>query len=260
MPELPDLEHFKSYLENKALNQEIIEVKSFTKSLIKKISFKDFKKIVKGNKLAKAERRGKYLIVFLSNSKKKLVFHFGMTGNFAYTLKGETPNYSQVIFKFKEYQLNWINKRKLGKVFLVDEINQIKALAEMGPEPLLINQQEFIDLLEKNQQRKIKAFFLDQTAIAGIGNEYSDEILFRSKINPKRKINQLNKQERIRLFKEMQKVLKEAIKLGVPEKQPGDKWLHFHRNDLKCPKNPNHKLKKETIAGRSSVYCPIHQS
>lgn len=105
---------------------------------------------------------------------------------------------------------------------------------------------------------------LDQRNIAGIGNIYSDEVLFRAKIRPNRKIETLSKTEKENLYQDMINVLREAIEImpsyGMYVMRFGADWLLSHRNkDRECPRNKSHKLKRETIAGRAAVYCPICQ-
>lgn len=261
MPELPDVENFKKYFKKYALYKNIKDISAESKKLIHKSVFDDFKNELIGDKFFSAERRGKYLISEFKKSSKKLVFHFGMTGYLLYN-KEETDKtipYSQVRFKFKDGGvLHYINKRMLGKIYLVDEVSEINALAGIGHEPLKLSEKMFFDLLKENKNRNIKAFLMDQSQIAGIGNEYSDEILFHSGINPKRKIDSLSKKEKEKLFDKIKTILKKAIKVNPANNNFDESWLLSHRgrgDDMLCPKNKKHKLKKETISGRSSVYC-----
>jgi formamidopyrimidine-DNA glycosylase len=100
---------------------------------------------------------------------------------------------------------------------------------------------------------------MSQRKIAGIGNEYSDEILFRAHINPHKKIGSLSKKEKTKLYNIAQDTLKRAIDAGPPYGKMNKSWLIAHRKDLICPKNKKHKLVKEKIAGRTAIFCPEHQ-
>jgi formamidopyrimidine-DNA glycosylase len=116
---------------------------------------------------------------------------------------------------------------------------------------------------------------MDQSAIAGIGNEYSDEILFQAGIDPHHRIGDLSKAMISKLYKKINSVLKYSTKIqihairvanGKPFFTKSNRelfppsYLQAHRHiDKKCPKNKNHLLKKTTIAGRSSYYCPKDQ-
>lgn len=265
MPELPDVENFTLYLKRNSLNKKIIDVDAVTKQLIQGITFPNFRKTLKGSEFAKAYRRAKYLVVELKGAEEKLVMHFGMTGYLRYRKqdaeKDREDRFSQVVFKFRNgYELQWMSKRKLGRIYWVKDINEVKALKEMGPEPFDLSEMDFLGLLNQRPRKNIKAFLMEQKDIAGIGNEYSDEILFQTGISPMRKTDDLEEKKKKELYRKMKSVLRAAIKVGPPEGEFGPEWLLAHRaGDMLCPKNKNHKLVKETIAGRSSVYCPEHQ-
>ncbi len=115
---------------------------------------------------------------------------------------------------------------------------------------------------------------MDQSIIAGIGNEYSDEILFQAGIDPHHTIQELSKLDLIKLYKKMRTVLSYASKVRVNHLGAmGHKffsqqdrtlfkrsYLQAHRHiDMICPKNARHTLKRTTIAGRTTYYCPIDQ-
>lgn len=265
MPELPDVESFKRYFNRTSLGQEIADIQSDAKSLVKKIVFGDFKQKLLGRQFRKASRRGKFLIVKIENIPQKLILHFGMTGSLHYVKQGsprkDRDRFAHLIFKFKNgYELRWNNQRKLGKVYLLENPEDLDLIQEMGPEPLEISKKEFLKLLKEHSRKSMKGFFLDQRVIAGIGNIYSDEILFRAKIDPHRKAKSLDLKEKKKVFKKMQKVLKEASKLNHPDAQFPDSWLIPHRRKgEKCPQNKNHELKREIIVGRASYFCPICQ-
>ncbi|MFQ6115418.1 MAG: DNA-formamidopyrimidine glycosylase family protein, partial [bacterium] len=191
----------------------------------------------------------------------KLVFHFGMTGSLHYTKTGsEKDKSAQLVFEFADgYELRWLCLRKLGKVYLVEDINQIKLLKQMGPEPSQLPKGDFFGLLEEHSRKGVKAFLLDQRDIAGIGNIYSDEILFRAKVNPRRKIKTLTDKQREKLFREMNHVLEKAAGFLAKGQFPKSWLLPSRRVSWKCPRNKGHELKREIIAGRSAIYCPICQ-
>ncbi len=266
MPELPDVENFKRYFKKTALNKKIVNIECFAKDLIKRISFKDFKNKLIGKSFKDAWRRGKFLIIEIKQIPEKLVFHFGMTGSFYYLKPEESKTkrdrFIRLIFKFEDGdELHWLNLRKLGRVYLVKDLKEIELLKEMGPEPLMLSEKSFLKILDENKEKNIKAVLLDQRIIAGIGNIYSDEILFQAKINPRREIKSLSLKEKIQIYKNMIKILKRAIEAQIPYQQISKKsWLISHRyGDMRCPLNKKHKLKKQTIAGRSAYFCPICQ-
>jgi formamidopyrimidine-DNA glycosylase len=265
MPELPDVENFTRYLKRTALKKKIKGVEAQTKQLIQGVTFPNFRQALVGRKFSQAYRRAKYLIIELEGVDEKMVMHFGMTGYLRYRKqdaeKDREDRFAQVTFLFANgYELQWMSKRKLGRIYWVRDINDINALKEMGPEPFDLSEADFLELLAERANKNIKAFLMEQKDIAGIGNEYSDEILFHAGISPKRKTDDLNDKEKKTLFQNMRSVLEDAVRVGAPDGDFGPEWLLSHRSgDMLCPKNSRHKLVKETIAGRPSVYCPEHQ-
>lgn len=277
MPELPELEAFKSYITTHCFNKTIATATSSDKSLIHGISFAQFKKILTGNSLKNPQRYGKYLVISLARSSQKLIMHFGLTGSLFYTKTAqEKVPFSKVIFIFKDHSaLHFISVRKFEKIWLVQNIDDIKAIKNLGPDALAISKKVFLDILEKNKSRNIKSILMNQTKIAGIGNEYSDEILFQASTDPHHQVKDLSLLMREKIYTLMKKVLRYAIKVQIKNsKKPSgpdflskenraafvSSYLQAHRHiDMICPKNKNHKLKKAHIAGRASYYCPMDQ-
>jgi len=135
MPELPDLENFKQYFKSTSLHKKIEDIKSTDRSLIYGAVFDDFKEELEGKSFADVSRRGKFLVAEVENSKKNVVFHFGMTGRLLYTkTEGDrdeegSEDFAQVEFIFENgYELRWINNRKFGRIYLVENIDEIELL------------------------------------------------------------------------------------------------------------------------------------
>ncbi|MGM0441997.1 MAG: Fpg/Nei family DNA glycosylase [Elusimicrobiota bacterium] len=263
MPELPDIEYFKKYFNRTSLNREIKDVKSNSKKLIKKTSFKNFRRHMKNNSFEDSKRRGKFLIASLNTGSKVIIFHFGMTGDLKY-LKTENRDkyedeikFSRVRFEFKNgYELNWLNMRKLGNIYLVDNPRDVDLINRMGPEPLDIKKDKFMDLLQENSRKGVKSFFMHQDVIAGVGNIYSDEILFKTGLRPSRKVASLEEKQKKSLFDNMKEVLKKAIAKQPPTENFGSSWLLTHRKDRICPNNSKHNIERKKVGGRSTYYCP----
>lgn len=277
MPELPELEAFKSYIDRHCLKKIITAIGCSDMSVIKGIPSTAFKKALIGKKFVHTNRLGKYLIISLNDSDYKLVMHFGLTGSLTYTKDAsEHVRFSMVTFIFKDHSvLHWNSIRKFEKIWLISDLDTIKPLKTLGPDPLTLSAKEFTELLEQHKTKNIKAFLMDQDTISGIGNEYSDEILFQAGIDPHHIIKDLSAATIKKLYKQMHTVLKYAIKIQVrsinmhaPDflSQANRSifkktYLQAHRHiDMICPKNKNHTLKKATVAGRTTFYCPEDQS
>ncbi len=265
MPELPEVESFKKIFE-RALNKKISDVTCKTPSLLKKITAKKFSTLLIGKSFSSVTRKGKFLITKLTGTEYMVIFHFGMTGWLEYKknadFSDEDKKYGQIIFFLPSgYALLFLDKRKFAKVYVVHTIDEIKTLKDMGPDALSISEKDFLSLLDAKRKSNIKAVLLDQSSIAGIGNEYSNEILFQAKIDPNRKIGSLSAAEKKTIYTKMRTVLKKAITLGGVKKLPKS-WLLYHLKivrDMRCPKNSAHKLIRKTIGGRSAIYCPVDQ-
>ncbi len=276
MPEIPELEAFKYLVQSHCIHKKIGDIEASDTKVIKGITFIQFKKKLIHDAFTSVERKGKFLIITISET-TILVMHFGLTGFLVYSNdSNEKVNHSLVNFIFKDNSiLHWISLRKFGKIWLLKNINEIKELNVLGFDALTISKKNFFALTEKYKKKNIKSFLMDQFIIAGLGNEYSDEILFQAGIDPHHSLKELSENEVTTIYSQMQKILKYAIKLRINDikKFPNqnflsknDKatfkssYLQAHRHiDMVCPKNSKHQLKKVTIAGRSTYYCPKDQ-
>jgi formamidopyrimidine-DNA glycosylase len=148
MPELPEVEAFKKYIQKHAMKKKIAEVHISDASVIKGVSASTFKKDLVKESFSKVERRGKYVIIHLSHLKKLLIMHFGMSGFLYYSKDAEEKvRFSRVAFIFTDHAvLHWLDIRKFGKVWLVDSIDKIKGLSQLGPEALKITKKQFEEL------------------------------------------------------------------------------------------------------------------
>lgn len=247
MPELPDVEVYRR-IAQKSVRKPIREV-SIKEPAIVSFSKRTANKYVKAKKIHKTSRHGKFM--FLHLAKKTLALHFGMTGDISYR-KGNPPEYCAMQLKFAgSYSLSIITKRKLGKIELTDDAKNLTK--PLGSDALRIRQKNFYKIMQASS-KGIKSALMDQEAISGIGNIYSDEILFHSKIHPKKKAKKLDDAQIKKLHKSMREVLTTAIKAGAdPNKMPKN-YLINHRGQGE--KVQGHKIKKIKINSRSTYFAP----
>lgn len=271
MPELPEIEAFKSYVESHCLHKTITQVMSSNTAIIKNIAFAAFKKALIGSNFSKVERLGKYLIIDTLPSHKKLVLHFALTGSLQFKINKDLDvKFSVVAFIFSDHSvLHFKSIRKFEKVWLVKNVDEIKSIKELGPDALELSLKQFIAIMDKHKSKNIKAILMNQKQIAGIGNEYADEILYQTGIDPHHYIKDLSLLQLKKIYKYMKIVLKYAVSLraeNIKKSEANRKkfkpsYLQAHRHvDMLCPKNKNHELKKATIAGRTTYYCPEEQT
>lgn len=181
------------------------------------------------------------------------------------------PTAITYIFKDKS-ALHFTSTRKFEKTWLVKDLDIISVLKNLGPDALSISLATLQMILEKQKIKNIKATLIDQKIIAGIGNEYADEILYQAAIDPHHACKNLSPAQIKKLHTSMLQVLKHAVQLRVKASHAvtesesplaGDfapQYLQYHRHtDMNCPKNSDHELKKTKIAGRTTYYCPTEQ-
>jgi formamidopyrimidine-DNA glycosylase len=260
MPELPDVEIYRRYLNATSLHQEITKVEIRTEKILEGISSAKLKRGLRGRAMKATRRWGKYLFAEL-DSGSYVMMHFGMTGNLSYqkNLEDEPPHGRLLIGFSNGYYLIYISQRLLGKVSLITDVEKFVKDKGLGPDVLDIDYETFGDVLRKGRG-SLKTTLMNQKLFAGIGNVYSDEILFRSRLHPKTEVGNLDESDIKKLFRKTKEVMETAIESGVdPGKFPRS-YLLPHRNEgEKCPYCKDHVTRMK-ISGRSAYYCPACQS
>ena len=256
MPELPDVELFRKVVDNEALNQSISHVKVNSSKILNKTTNKSLSSTLTNTQFKKTRRRGKTLFIDVKKD-KALQVHFGMTGYFTVRDDNqEDEKFDRAIFTFKDgKRLCYVSKRQLGSIALIDSIEKAIEELELGPDALEISESELDDLMASNTG-SIKSFLMDQKKLSGVGNVYSDEILFQAQIHPNTPCKNLSKKDRSTIIKKMHKVLETAIKKEAqPGKMPKSFLLPHRKEGDSCPKCAG-RIQKIKAAGRSSYVCP----
>ncbi len=267
--------------------------------------FKLFRKEIMGKKILSAERRAKNVLINLSANKTILV-HMKMTGHLLYGKYKLNPSptlplsrrgrrvgswapvgkdsplsdpfnrFVHVVFTLSNGKhLAFSDARKFGKITLLDTktAHDTKHLYGIGPEPLDKNfkLEDFTQRLSACKNKKIKTSLTDQSVIAGIGNIYSDEILWRANVHPERKAGSLKNKELSLIFKAMKKTLAKGINFGGDSMSdyrnihglPGKFQLHheaYRRKGERCRKEScKGIILRKVINGRSAHFCSVHQ-
>ncbi len=269
MPELPEVETIKRSLAKKALGKRILDVGIFWPPAAVSIPGGDFTELVKGREIESFARRGKYLLINLSRGLTMIV-HFRMTGRLIYYADQQPrEKHTHVVFYLDQGELHYSDIRKFGRIQLVStsEAMQVASLAKLGPEPL--DELFAFDQLGQRLAKKkstIKASLLDQKVIAGLGNIYADEALFRAGIQPGRRTESLKVSEIIKLYNAIGEVLAAGIKAkGTSFRDYRDadgnkgsfqyNLMVYGRGGLECIVC-GQKLERQKIAGRTTVFCP----
>lgn len=284
MPELPEVETIVRGLKKKIVGRKIISVWIGVPKLIKNKSAKGFEKEIKGLRIEGVERRAKNIIFTLSKN-KALLAHQKMTGHFLYgkweikkgkiqplingDLKDKNNGYIRIIFYLDNgWQLALSDLRKFAKIILDDKlkIENLPELMNLGPEPL----EKYFDFKKFKKvlvgRRAIKKILMDPKVIAGIGNIYADEILWKAKVNPLVAVNSINNKELKKIFLAIKDILSKAVRAGgssvgdyrdssgkIGNYQKAHKV--YGREGLPCPRCKT-KIDRQKIGGRSSHFCP----
>ncbi len=228
-----------------------------------------------GCKIGKVERRGKYLLVHLGAD--VLVVHFGMSGQFQ-RANGRVPlaPHTHVVITFQQGgDLRFVDPRTFGEIFVTtaDELGKIKELQHVAIDPLdqVFTWPTFQYLLAQRAS-KMKQLLMDQKFISGLGNIYSDEVLFAAGLRHDRMSDQLSSQEVRRLYRAIQETLQEAIKargttledeayldlFGNPGEY-GAELKVYGRGGLPC-RRCRSPIQTVKVSQRTSYMCPQCQS
>lgn len=257
MPELPDVEVYRKTIDKKVVHHIIedfiVDVKEIFKSSEKQLDG------FRGHRAGSTLRTGKYC--FLGSDKTGwLVFHFGMTGYVEYYEKEEEkPEYAAFTILLRgKGRLSILSKRKLGEIEICESPATFARDNKLGTDALEYSKKEFLQLPGR-KKGAVKAALMDQSVISGIGNIYSDEILFHAGIHPKTPTGDITEKKWEELYNRMNEVMKKAIDAEAdPDKMPGDYLLKVRKEGEPCPSCKG-KIKKIKVSGRSSYYCPSCQ-
>ncbi len=263
MPELPEVQTIINGLTRKVLGKEIEEINELRAGTVVWQN-----PVTSLGKINSISRRGKYILMQTSNN-FKLVIHLRMTGKLIFeTDLAKTSDHARAKLVFSDNtKLIFNDIRTFGKIQILKINEKIEALQKLGVEPLSDNfDTRYLKNKLKNRKAPIKNILLDQRVIAGLGNIYVAEILFRSKIDPRIPGNKLKKKKLESIVSETKKVLQEAIKHNGTTisdyRSVEDKTGEF-QNFLKVYRKENcecgHQIKKIKQAGRSTYYCPVCQ-
>jgi formamidopyrimidine-DNA glycosylase len=254
MPELPEVETFKRYLDSTSLHQRITDVEVRDAYVLQDISARELVHRLRGRFFECSRRHGKHL--FVRTDELWLRLHFGMTGSLEYLKHGEVAaKTARVIFRFATNgRLAFDDLRKFGEIELIENMDEFLQIRGIGPDALETGLSQFKTIVG-NRRGAVKAILLNQRLIAGIGNLYADEILFRARMHPATQAAGLSDKDLRRLFRAVGYVLEKAIALKTDFNRLPKSWLLTHRGKRgRCPRC-GRVLKSATIGGRTSWFC-----
>lgn len=265
MPELPEVEAVCRKLRQEALGQTIVRARILRPRILGTQSVDEFERGVEGKRIEAIDRRAKHILIRCSND-AVIQVHLRMTGNlFAVPDVRFYPQETRAHFEFPEHRgILFTDPRALGRIQLHTS-GEIKALlAGLGPEPLSDSfTPEWLLAAARQSRQPAKLFLMDQTRIAGLGNIYAAEALFRARIHPRRIMTRLTKPRLAGLHTSIVAVLQDALqsackaysspgRFGEAEDFP---VMVYDREGLPC-KSCNRSIRRFVQGGRSTYYCP----
>ncbi len=220
MPELPEVEVIRRDLESEFVGRQIrsVTVRDTKNAMrvLRRHGASELMEVLPGAYITRVARKGKYLLLHLG-CEWVLVVHLGMSGQLLRMASSERfASHTHVVLEFREAdQLRFVDPRTFGEMFVTrkGELGEVKELEGLGLDPLEQPDgwQDFSRLLGE-RKTALKPLLMDQRFVCGIGNIYSDEILFTARLNPGRSSNSLSSREKRRLWLAIQDVLQEAIR------------------------------------------------
>jgi formamidopyrimidine-DNA glycosylase len=278
MPELPEVEVLARHLRPLLRGKIIRGVDVRREKVLRPTSLQKFRQTLIGAKFNNLTRRGKYFLFELQSKMPgkavTVLGHLGMTGKMFLMPKGVSlPKHAAVIFDLGKTNFIYEDTRYFGRMTL-----DLSAIEKLGPEPLCekFSPEDFADKLKRSRQ-SIKVKLLDQTLVAGVGNIYASEALFRARISPKLAASRLTFVQVINLRRAIREVLAEAIKGGstvqlnfTGGKSDGlfyfgraagtpdfyEERLRVYDRAGKPCLNCRRPIKRIVQAARSTFYCP----
>ncbi len=269
VPELPEVETVVRGLNSQIRGKTIEEITVFDEELLRNVEVGTLKEELEGKKVTDVRRRGKYVLLEIQGGKLTAI-HLRMTGKLLVQERGEKTEYARISFLFRgDGKLVMDNMRRFGTLDLLASEDQ-EPLASLGPDPFTENYRwkEFRELFDRAQP--LKLILLDQKKIAGLGNIYANEVLFRAGLNPFLPGKETEERDRRNLFELIPEVLSEAVEsngttLDSFRNSRGEEGDYqnflevYGREGEPCP-NCGTEIVKANQSGRSTCYCPKCQS
>jgi formamidopyrimidine-DNA glycosylase len=264
VPELPEVETIRAQLEPRLLGRVLARVEILDPRLTRPFDLFEVAEELEGDRVAAVERRGKYLLVRLASGLALLV-HLRMTGSFGF----EPTTHVRAVLELDDgSRLAYRDVRRFGTWLVLERGDAEPYLAaKNGPEPLGARfTSRWLAAKLARRRAPLKAVLLDQRVVAGLGNIYADEALWRARLCPLRAANSLATDEVARLGRGIRAALRAGIErqgstlrdYATPDGSQGsmqDEFRVYGRDGLPCPRC-RETVVKARVGGRGTWYCP----
>lgn len=257
MPELPDVELARRTLEEATAGRRIATVEVREPGLLADgLAAGALTGATVGAHIEEGRRHGKHLFGRLDVS-RWLRFHFGMSGFLAAWEEDEEPSgYPYVVFGLEGgRRLAFDCRRKLGELGLVDDPDGWIADRGLGPDALELGEDGFVEAMA-GRRGMVKTALMDQSRMAGVGNEFSDEVLFQASLHPRTKMSSLSEEDRRELYGLLAETLRTAVEREMEADALPDGWLlPVREEDAPCPRC-GAGIRRSEVSGRGCYFCP----
>ncbi len=265
MPELPEVEAVTQSVRPLVRGKTIARCKVIHAIATRPQSASLLRRKIAGRRVEEVERRGKYLLFRLDEG--FLVLHFKLDGQLVWFPEKKVAGHIDVALEFNDGTLGFVDRRHFGRVWWNLRPEVFPGIARLGVEPLTqgFTPSVLETILEKSR-RPLKLLLLDQTRIAGLGNIYSSEALWRAGLNPRRRAHRLTPPEARRLHKAIVGVLRRALECCLdpapdflePEWwfQGLEKILGVYGREGKPCRQCGGRVRRFEQGGRSTFWCP----
>ena len=273
MPELPEVETIRRILITGSeatpsiLGQTVNGASLFWQKTLATSNLQALRENLEGQEALSLSRRGKYLLINFKEN--HLAIHLRMSGDLRMAENLGISRENEPVLPHDRFYLHFQSgfglafndTRKFGRIWLVSDTEML--LKRLGPDPFdtELTEDRFYEMLH-NKNRQMKSLLLDQSFLAGIGNIYSDEALFGSKIHPTRSSRSLSQSEAALLLEK----IRASLQLGIDHNGASIDWVYrggnfqnyfqvYQRKDQPCPVCGT-PIVRTTVSQRGTHYCP----
>lgn len=273
MPELPEVETVRRTVSAALLGCRVEGVKVAAVKMRLPLDAEMWGSRVPGRRLVALDRRGKYLLARFEDT--GAVVHLGMSGRLLVAAPEQPVQpHTHLVLQFAGgRELRFVDPRRFGfaVVMPVEDIETLPPLPELGPDPLTGDVEGALAAATRRQRAPVRSVLLDQRVLAGVGNIYACEALFRAGIRPQRSVAELGARRRARLAVAVREVLQDALAAGGTTLADGGfsasdgqagyfavQLAVYGREGAPC-RRCSRPVRRQALGGRSAYYCPSCQ-
>ncbi len=258
MPELPDVEGQRAALAEQLTGTRVLDVRVLDAGVLRNATAGSFRDRLLGRRFHPPGRHGKWLV--LPTDGPTLLVHNGMTGRPSFVAEGTEPDAAaerndRLVITTDAGELHYADLRKLRGWWIVDTDAEIAAvIGDQGPDALDLSRPGFRAALH-GRRGAVKSVLMNQRVLAGLGNMLTDEICWRARVHPAAPMSSLDDEQLGRVHQAMRRTLRSATRQGRIPRTRG--WLNStrDRDPAPCPRCRT-TLRRSTIGGRTSIWCP----